>query len=734
LFFATLHWFFTVFGQNTFMTRFKQSLFFALLLILANQDLCSQATERPKIGLCLSGGGARGLAHIALLKAIDSLDLRIDYITGTSMGAIVGGLYAIGYSAHQLDSIARTTDWQRLFEVKIPLSEYPANEQDEFGRYIIELPVREQRIALPSGFIEGQALLRYLESLTAHVAHIKDFDQLPIPFRCMAANLSDGQPILLDRGNLAFALRTTMSIPGVFAPILMDKNKIVVDGGVFKNFPVDVLCDMGADQVIGGYTSVSLLPETKLFSLDKIMAQSVNYGRVSDPDQQRLSCTIMADYADMLNEIGLAASDFNRVNSILAVGDSIVKGIWPELAELAKQQRALGAATQPRFEAIPSKTKGRPLPPMQIYGNTQAPILFKAGLHHDSQMRSGIIGNFTLRNIVGKHSRTLLAVEISENYKFRAEQRNTLRNSRTDAVVRFYSERVLGEVQLETNADVYSRYLFRFQTGLQRPIGKHSLMGFFLNFEQVGYRPDILLSSRASGLPQNGDTLVGSISMGVQLPAAEYVYLRQTYDQPIFPKTGGRISVQARFGAGRPRRRYEYVSNGRKVGEADFREWMQPYLKVLLRWEQIFPLFSHIKIHPKFIAGARLTNVGQEAQLGVLDRFNVGSGDWRNDWSFVPFLGNRDSYTMHAAFVGGELAFPIHFKKKYFVVPQFQILFGTGRQPTTGTPILFIGQTAQQGYSISAGMHTAIGPVWISAAKADNDRSARLYTSIGLRF
>ncbi len=717
------------------MTRRFKYLFLCVLLILANQNLHAQDLQRPKIGLCLSGGGARGLAHVALLKAIDSLGIRVDYIAGTSMGAIVGGLYAIGYSPRQLDSIARTADWQRLFEMKIPLGEYPANEQDEFGRYIIELPVREQRIGLPSGFIEGQALLRYLEGLTARVAHINDFDQLPIPFRCMASNLSDGQPILLDRGSLAFALRTSMSIPGVFAPILMDDAKIVVDGGVFKNFPVDVLCDMGADLVIGGYTSVSLLPESKLFSLDKIMAQSVNYGRVSESDQQRLSCSILANFAPMLNEAGLSAGDFNRVNGILAVGDSIVVGILPELARLAEEQRTMGALTDPRCAAIPSKTKGKPLPPMKIYGNATAPILFKAGLHHDSEMKAGIIGNFTLHDIVGKHSRTLLSVEISENYKMRAEQRNTLRGTRTDAVTRTYFERVVGPQQITgTSPELYYRSFFRFQTGLQRTLGTQTLVGTYLHFEKLGYRPNSSLQSRAASFPGE-DTIVGLARTSIQLPGAEFLLLRQSFDRPIFPSTGGRVSVQARFGIGvRRRDRFETVSRGRLIGNDIEKQWVNPYVKALVRWEQVYPLVGRLSVHPKIWAGARLTNAQAEQQLGILDGFNIGGSDWRNDWAIVPFMGNRDRYTYHAAFAGTELAFPFHFHKKYFVVPQYQLVFGTGRAPTTSTPLLHIGRTNQQSYSVTVGMHTAIGPVWINFAKASNERLGRVYTSIGLRF
>lgn len=242
--------------------KVRKKWFFVLVLgVCLCQSVPAQTLQPnpgiPKIGLCLSGGGAKGLAHIGLLKAIDSLGIQIDYITGTSMGGVLGGLYAIGYSGHELDSIARTIDWDVLLSNKVSMDLVNIDEKDIYGRFPLELPINGRRLELPSGIVEGHAMTALLQRLTFRVVDVRDFDQFPIPFRCIGGDIVNGKPLVLRSGNLAFALRATMSIPTIFAPIELDGN-LLVDGGLFKNFPVDILCDMGAEYVIGGFTGGKL--------------------------------------------------------------------------------------------------------------------------------------------------------------------------------------------------------------------------------------------------------------------------------------------------------------------------------------------------------------------------------------------------------------------------------------------------------------------------------------------
>ncbi|MEO6542303.1 MAG: patatin-like phospholipase family protein, partial [Ferruginibacter sp.] len=205
---------------------------------------------RPKIGLTLSGGGAKGLAHIGILKAIDSAGLKIDYITGTSMGAIVGALYATGYSGNDIENLKNDIDFDVLFSNNVSLKTLSMEEKDQYSRFAVELPFINNRIRLQTGVITGQELNLKFSELFFHVYNIRDFDHFKIPFKCMATDLETGDLVVMDTGNIITALQATMAIPSIFSAVTRD-NKKLVDGGLVRNFPVKNVKEMGADIVIG---------------------------------------------------------------------------------------------------------------------------------------------------------------------------------------------------------------------------------------------------------------------------------------------------------------------------------------------------------------------------------------------------------------------------------------------------------------------------------------------------
>ena len=217
------------------------------------------ARRRPKVALVLCGGGAKGAAHIGALKVLEEANVPIDMIVGTSIGGLVGGLYAMGYSAAELDSIVSNCDWKYL------LSDNSYSRRDESfdgrsldAKYLVRVPFYGMNAAksdspisrLPSGFIGGQNILNFLNGLAMSYRGDIEFKNLPVPFACVATDLSTGEAVVLDRGELTMAMRATMAIPGVFSPVEID-GRILVDGGVVNNFPVDVARNMGADIVIG---------------------------------------------------------------------------------------------------------------------------------------------------------------------------------------------------------------------------------------------------------------------------------------------------------------------------------------------------------------------------------------------------------------------------------------------------------------------------------------------------
>lgn len=256
----------------------------ALLLIILfwSVTLFSQEEQSNdvKVGVVLSGGGAKGLAHIGVLKEIEKSGLRIDYIGGTSMGAIVGGLYASGYTAHQLDSLFNAIDFDALIQDDIPRNAKTFYEKSETEKYAVTLPFDDFVLSFPSGISKGQNIYNLFSKLTAHVSEVHDFNKLPIPFFCMATNIETGEAVKLNKGYLPRAITASGALPSLFSPVTIN-DTIYVDGGVVNNYPVDEVKAMGADIVIGVDVQDSLRDRTRLKSVVEIVSQISNFRTIN---------------------------------------------------------------------------------------------------------------------------------------------------------------------------------------------------------------------------------------------------------------------------------------------------------------------------------------------------------------------------------------------------------------------------------------------------------------------
>ena len=232
--------------------------------------------DNPKVGLVLSGGGAKGLAHIGVLKTLDSLGVRVDYIAGTSMGAVVGGLYASGYSGKQLDSIVRATNFDWLISDEVPRESKTFYERKNAEKYTLSLPFDNFKIHLPSSISRGQNVLNLLSKLTLHVSGVEDFSKLPIPFYCVATDILTGEEIILDRGNLAQAIAASSALPTLFQPQIMG-DKLLMDGGIVDNYPILGLKSKDLDFIIGVDVQSKLLKTEELESVSNILIQINNF-------------------------------------------------------------------------------------------------------------------------------------------------------------------------------------------------------------------------------------------------------------------------------------------------------------------------------------------------------------------------------------------------------------------------------------------------------------------------
>lgn len=226
----------------------KRLLCFLVMVALA---LPETVATRKKVGLVLGGGGAKGVAHIGVLKVLEEAGIPVDYIAGTSMGAIVGGLYAIGYSPAEIDSMVSRQDWTMLLSDRVERSNLSFPEKENSERYILSLPFgKNKKDRVFNGMIKGQNLQNLFSNLTIGYHDSVDFNTFPIPFACVAVDVVDGKEYVFHRGSLPLAMRASMAIPAVFTPVRLD-SMMLVDGGLNNNYPADVALAMGADVLIG---------------------------------------------------------------------------------------------------------------------------------------------------------------------------------------------------------------------------------------------------------------------------------------------------------------------------------------------------------------------------------------------------------------------------------------------------------------------------------------------------
>ena len=455
------------------MKKFFILLFLSLPYLLIGQTTTDEKVyKRPKIGLVLSGGGAKGLAHIGVLKVLEEQGIRPDYITGTSMGSIVGALYSLGYNAVEMDSIVSSIDWNEVFDDDLPRSMLSMEEKVDDGRFMVEIPIREFAISFPRGLIAGHKLTLLLTRVLLPGSSVDDFNQLPIPFRCIATDLESGQAVVLKSGYLAKATRASMAIPTVVTPVEID-GRLLVDGGIVRNFPVQDVIDMGADFVIGVDVGAPLRHRSEISSLFDVMDQVMSFRGDKSTAEQRAKCDILIT-PDIS---GLSAASFDLVNNIIQRGEKAageksdeIKALADSLKKLKVQLKKIAVPRIPPFfvikkidiDGLKEVSKHLVMNKLlinegdrvtvdeieeamnRIYGTRffesvnyriksaaggdilkilvveKHPDVLKVGLHYDSDIRSAVLVNLTLRNLGLKGSKMALEGSLGENPVVRA--------------------------------------------------------------------------------------------------------------------------------------------------------------------------------------------------------------------------------------------------------------------------------------------------------------------------
>ena len=520
----------------------KKIIFILFLSFFLTHSIFAQ-NKKPKVALVLSGGGAKGIAHIPTLQLLDSLGIVPDLIIGTSMGSVVGGFYAMGYSGDSIANITRNIDWDKLLVGTTLLDHVSVEEKSEYEKYMIHFDWINGKPKLNSSILNDQNLRELLSSYAYPVYKIQDFDKLPIPFRSMATDIVNGKEVVIENGSITTAMRASMSIPSIFKPVPY-KNTLLVDGGVLNNFPTDVAKSMGADIIIGSDVGGGMVPKEELDGLMTVLFQTSMLKSLLKSDANRSRCDILIDHMPNLT---YSTGDFGKSNAIYEQGkvatyqnmdvlvglakklkkykqrphnlpivsqeieiDSFIyKNISDSNLELVRTRadlvskkkytvedlikgidRAMGTQIFDQI-TLSSNFEGDKLR-LQIEGHEKSRHQIKASLHYDNNRGAGLFVNYTGRNIIGKASRFLVSIDIAEQRGYRVQYQNNFGNQkewwlRTEILGQNLEQNFyfLGEI----SDDIDYNYN-QFDNQINRNINSlYSYFGLGLNYEITKIKP-----------------------------------------------------------------------------------------------------------------------------------------------------------------------------------------------------------------------------------------------------
>ena len=437
------------------------------VFLFSFQNSLAQEQKRPKIGLVLSGGGAKGFAHIGVLKVIEEAGIKIDYIGGTSMGAVIGGLYASGYNATQIDSIFHKVNFDELLNDYIPRSAKSFYEKRNDESYALSLPFSNFKVGIPQALSKGLYNFNLLSRLTRHVRQVNDFNQLPTPFLCIGTNIETGQQVLLNKGNLAQAMLASAAFPTLFTPIEID-GQLLIDGGVANNFPVDEVKNLGADLIIGVDVQDGLWDKNQLKNATKILVQITNLHSIEQM-KNKIKGTDIYITPDIKN---FGVLSFDRGREIIQRGEEAAFAVYEKIKTLSTDQNYF---KKPRLSVYKDSvklaqintTKLRKYTNDYVFGKLgfkpKTPITYshlesgintllatenfhsisysfknneqgedlelqlaenpiytylKLGLHYDELFKSGILVNITHKNNLFKNDLASLDIILGDNFRY----------------------------------------------------------------------------------------------------------------------------------------------------------------------------------------------------------------------------------------------------------------------------------------------------------------------------
>lgn len=735
-----------------------------IFLLFPVVNFAQEAAKRPKIGLTLSGGGAKGLAHIGILQALDSAGLKVDYVTGTSMGSIVGSLYAMGYSGDAIEKLARQMDWDNLFSNQPTLTDISYEEKREYNKYLIEIPFEYGKPKLASGVIAGEQLWLELARLCWPVNNVRDFSKFNIPFKCIATDVTTGEVVTLDTGDIVTAIRASMAIPSVFTAVKIGDRKLV-DGGVVRNFPVITAKEMGADLVIGSNVSGGLRKADQLVTPLDIIYQLGFYKDADDFKQaKKLTDIYIQHHLD-----DYSAASFGSVDSLLEIGRKKGDEMYPLFKQMADSLDALYPPERPfvkdRLPFTPDielvdisvtglvhsdvdfflgrlgLVKGGCYTPQDIkdavlnvfgtrfykmityhlnpQGDSKSimdiqveenPLTYvKFALQYNSFTNASAIINITQRNFVVPNSRAFVSLAISENPRVQGEFFKYLgpkRNFGFGLGVYFEDDALSLYKDLKRQMEYHLKYL-NGEAKFQYTLNSMMAMGLGTRYEFMNISPRY---ESVEVLRGNGNQLNSFLFFGVN-----------SLDRKVYPHRG----IDLQFESGwvyHQQTGYRVYKDGVEIMPSDYGFNFNDYQRTILQAKYNVPFNARNTFQVQMGGAANFTH-----RQGPINAFLLGglNNVIRNQ---LPLVGIREAEITTSSAATMQLSWQYEFMRNTYAIPR------------AGVAVYdFLGDVSSKykyfsGYGLTGGYSSFMGPIEASVMYCDQDGRLRMYVNIGFNF
>ncbi len=741
-----------------------------MLTVLLPAELAGQpVSHRPRLGLALSGGGAKGLAHIGVIRAMEEAGLKPDYISGVSMGSIVGGMYAMGYSPDSITSMFRAFDWGSAMSDRIPENKIIFLEKRHFHNSLISLPITRNSIKIPSGLISGQLIESGLNHYFWPAATVTDFSRLPIPFLCLATDVATSRRVIFRHGYLPDAIRASIAIPSVFAPIKTD-TAVLVDGGVVRNYAVTELREMGADIVIGSYVSFRGYTDKDLESAYGILKQIGFLTSLADYEDQKRLTDIMIEpdmpdvstlsfshpdsiiergyrealkysdifrrLADSLNSLGpprkvtpLPDVRHYRFNSIRVKGNSIIPD-WQIIGvlDIRPGEEIDRNLLNERIELLYGKNwfekvKYRIVPEgnlliLEIECIERPRAMIYGSLHYDPALSAGAVVSLSVRDLVTASSVINLDSYIGQYYRLRLSAIQFLdRSQKFGMEASFFADNTrFPLIQLKNETGAMLSQNFNTSVALSKRLSLNHLMTLSASLQNQHLIPDYVSSTRIRRLSYDYLKFM-------------YSYQANTLDRKHFPDQGiiygmsvsSSKLLKASVRTGSRRNAYTprddespFVFDRNWTARASFSTYTSPSPKVTVN-----------------LGGDFLFSTGADSVTGGNDFWLLGGTDAITERS-IPAIGFHPNQVMVRNLAGVRFGADIEIAKDLHLTAETNLF-------ALKEPYREYGFTIMGGYGIGAGYMTVAGPVKIGIMHGLYDRqllfrSIKGYVSMGFTF